>query len=93
MIELTCLVLGLPYSYPIDTWAVGCCLYELATGKICFPGRSNNDMLHLMMEALGPIPKKLIKKGQFTSEHFDDNGVFKRVMKDKLTQKVTNWCI
>ena len=32
-------VLGLPYSFPIDLWAVGCCLYELYVGKICFPGK------------------------------------------------------
>lgn len=32
-------------------WSVGCCLIELYTGKILFEkGRSNNQMLRLMME-------------------------------------------
>ena len=55
-------VLGLPYDYPLDMWSVGCCLYELYTGKMLFPGRNNNDMLRLHIELKGPFPKKLLKK-------------------------------
>jgi serine/threonine-protein kinase PRP4 len=25
-------ILGLPYSHPMDLWSIGCCLYELYTG-------------------------------------------------------------
>jgi serine/threonine protein kinase len=31
-------------------WSVGCVLYELFTGKILFPGRTNNEMLKVMMD-------------------------------------------
>lgn len=34
----------------MDMWSVGCVLYELFTGKILFPGRTNNEMLKLMMD-------------------------------------------
>lgn len=41
-------VLGLPYDYGVDLWAVGVTIYELYTGKIMFPGKSNNEMLKLI---------------------------------------------
>ena len=34
----------------MDMWSVGCVLYELFTGKILFPGRTNNEMLKQMMD-------------------------------------------
>lgn len=46
-------ILGLPYDHPMDMWSIGCVLYELFTGRILFPGRTNNDMLKLMMEVKG----------------------------------------
>jgi serine/threonine-protein kinase PRP4 len=66
-------MLGLAYSYPIDLWSIGCCLYELYTGKILFSGSSNNEMLYKQQEIRGKIPNKMIKKGQFAAEHFDLN--------------------
>ncbi|KAJ7943183.1 Protein kinase-like protein [Quillaja saponaria] len=30
------IILGLPYDHPLDMWSVGCCLYELYTGKVLF---------------------------------------------------------
>jgi len=33
----------------IDTWAVGCSLFEIFTGKFLFEGGSNNEMLKLIM--------------------------------------------
>ena len=46
----------------MDMWSVGCVLFELFTGKILFPGQSNNTMLKLMMDVKGPFPKKMLKK-------------------------------
>jgi len=36
-----------------------------------FPGRSNNHLLKLHMEAKGKISAKLLRKGRFTEKHFD----------------------
>jgi len=55
-------VLGLTYDHPLDMWSVGCCLYELYTGKVLFPGSTNNDMLRLHMELKGLFPKKILRK-------------------------------
>jgi serine/threonine protein kinase len=46
----------------MDMWSVGCVLYELFTGKILFPGRTNNEMLKHMMAMKGPFPKKMLRK-------------------------------
>ena len=52
----------MPYDHPMDIWSVGCCLYELYSGKVLFPGPTNNDMLRLHMELKGPFPKKMLRK-------------------------------
>jgi len=64
-------ILGLKYDCAMDMWSVGCVLYELFTGKILFPGRTNNEMLKHMMAIKGPFPKKMLRKGSFTSNHFE----------------------
>lgn len=43
-------------------WSVGCVIYEVFTGKILFPGRTNNEMLKLMMTYLGAFPKRMLRK-------------------------------
>ena len=57
----------------MDMWSIGCVLYELFTGRILFPGRTNNDMLRCVMEVKGPFPRKMLKKGAFADKHFEDD--------------------
>lgn len=45
-------------------------MYELYTGKILFPGRTNNQMLQFMMDCKGRIPYRLLKRGQFAQQYF-----------------------
>ena len=45
----------------MDMWSIGCVVYELLTGHILFPGKTNNEMLKLFMDVKGPFPKKMIK--------------------------------
>jgi serine/threonine-protein kinase PRP4 len=81
------IILGLPYDHPLDIWSVGCCLYELYTGKVLFPGATNNDMLRLHMELKGPFPKKMLRKGGFTDQHFDQDLNFHATEEDPVTKK------
>uniref|UniRef100_A0A0E0D5I3 non-specific serine/threonine protein kinase n=1 Tax=Oryza meridionalis TaxID=40149 RepID=A0A0E0D5I3_9ORYZ len=84
------IILGLPYDHPLDMWSAGCCLSELYTGKILFDGSTNNDMLRLHMELKGPFPKKMLRKGAFTMQHFDQNMNFLARKKDPITKTVVN---
>ncbi|KAF9156717.1 U4/U6 small nuclear ribonucleoprotein prp4 [Linnemannia schmuckeri] len=81
------IILGMPYDPALDMWSIGCTLYELFTGKILFSGRSNNQMLKHMMDLKGPFPKKMIRKGEFSQNHFDEDCNFLSVEVEKVTQK------
>lgn len=78
------IILGLPYDCSLDMWSIGCTLYELYTGKILFPGRSNNHMLYLIQELKGRYPGRLVKKAKFGDVHFEDSN-FVFVEKNKAT--------
>ncbi|KAL8293237.1 hypothetical protein RQP46_000931 [Phenoliferia psychrophenolica] len=82
------IILGLPYDCALDTWSIGCTLYELYTGKILFPGRTNNHMLALIMELKGKLTHKMIKKARFGEQHFDDSMNFISVEKNDTTKLV-----
>jgi serine/threonine-protein kinase PRP4 len=55
----------------VDVWSSAVTLFELYTGKFMFPGTSNNQLLMLHMRLRGKMPSKMIKKGEFGSEHFN----------------------
>ncbi|PWN97720.1 kinase-like protein, partial [Tilletiopsis washingtonensis] len=79
------IILGQPYDCALDMWSIGCTLYELATGKILFPGRTNNQMLLLIQELRGKFTTKQIRKGRFSEQHFDETNTFLSLEKDKST--------
>ncbi|KAK7159352.1 hypothetical protein R3I94_005625 [Phoxinus phoxinus] len=81
------IVIGNSYDYGIDMWSVGCTLYELYTGKILFPGKTNNHMLKLAMDLKGKLPNKMIRKGLFKDQHFDQNLNFLYTEVDKVTER------
>ena len=87
------IILGLPYDRQIDLWSVAVCLYELFTGRVMFAGRSNNEMLRLIMAVKGRMPMRLVKQHQRQYEtlrleaHFDNDGRFKLAEVDALTGK------
>ncbi|KAJ1502471.1 U4/U6 small nuclear ribonucleoprotein prp4 [Coelomomyces lativittatus] len=57
------------------------------TGKILFPGRTNNHMLKLHMELKGKLSHKMIKRGQFGHKYFDEHWNFCSLEFDKLSGK------
>ncbi|KAG2429206.1 hypothetical protein HXX76_010976 [Chlamydomonas incerta] len=83
-------ILGMKYEYPMDMWSVGCVVYELFTGNILFPGRTNNEMVKLMMDVKGPFTKKMLRRCAFADKHFDlnePNAPFIYMEEDTLTKK------
>ena len=83
------IILGLPYDYSIDMWSAGVTLCELYLGKILFPGRSNNEMLKLIMRVKGKLSNKMIKKGKFSSQHFNEHFQF---IAEKASKAETVYC-
>lgn len=79
------IILGLPYDCALDMWSIGCTLYEVYSGKILFPGKTNNHMLLLMQELKGKFSTKQIRKGRFARMHFDEQNHFMSREKDKNT--------
>ena len=67
---------------------MGCTIFELYTGKICFPGKSNNGMLKLMMDIKGKMPHRFVRKGMFRAQHFDGSFNFLCREVDRVTDKV-----
>ncbi|KAL3501697.1 hypothetical protein ACH5RR_036146 [Cinchona calisaya] len=87
------IILGLPYDHPMDMWSVGCCLFELYSGKVLFPGPTNNDMLRLHMELKGAFPKKMVRKAAFKDHHFDQGLNFLATEEDPVTKKAVRRAI
>ncbi|CAD7004151.1 unnamed protein product [Ceratitis capitata] len=81
------IILGINYDYGIDMWSAGCTIYELYTGKILFSGKSNNQMLKFFMDLKGKIPNRIIRKGQFKDQHFDQSCNFLYHEIDKITER------
>eukprot|EP00927_Polykrikos_kofoidii_P050575 TRINITY_DN4446_c0_g1_i1.p1 TRINITY_DN4446_c0_g1~~TRINITY_DN4446_c0_g1_i1.p1 ORF type:complete len:687 (+),score=148.92 TRINITY_DN4446_c0_g1_i1:80-2140(+) len=79
------IILGCEYTQAVDTWALGCTLYELFTGKVLLSSKSNNDHLKKIMELKGKIPVKVIKKGAVWKNHFTEEVDFKHMVDDKGT--------
>ncbi|SCP04474.1 serine/threonine-protein kinase PRP4K, putative [Plasmodium ovale] len=81
------IILGFRYDAQIDVWSAAATIFELATGKILFPGKSNNHMIKLMMEYKGKFSHKMIKGGHFYAQHFNENLDFVYVDRDYYTKK------
>lgn len=87
------ITLCLRYDYGIDMWSIATCLYELYTGKVMFPGSTNNDMLRRFQEVKGKFPNKLLKRSIAKQMEigrpvdFTEDFKFLRVLTDKVTKK------
>ncbi|GMH62534.1 hypothetical protein TrRE_jg1684 [Triparma retinervis] len=89
------IVLGMQWGRGVDLWSLGCTAYELATGRVCFGGRDNNDMLMRFMVGRGMIGRKTAMKhrrayidGMGLPEekcHFEHDGSFREWYTDKVS--------
>jgi len=54
---------GLPYSPAIDSWSIGCLLYELHTGAPLFPGESERDSMAQIVAVVGRPSQTAMARG------------------------------
>lgn len=80
--------MAIPYDYSVDCWSVGCTLFELYTGKIMFPGKSNNQMLKYFMDLRGKFSHRLIRMANTKDQHFDSDYNFLYQDLDRVTEKI-----
>lgn len=64
------MLLGAPFSYPIDLWSLGCLLAELLLGRPLFAGRDSIEQLYAIMDVLGPPPESLLSRALYLPRYF-----------------------
>ncbi|PXF43327.1 Protein kinase dsk1 [Gracilariopsis chorda] len=78
-------ILGVKYNRSVDIWSAACLIFELLTGDYLFDPHSSleydrdEDHLALMVELLGPMPRYLTRKGEFSRELFTRNGELRHI--------------
>ncbi|KAF6758026.1 CMGC/SRPK protein kinase [Ephemerocybe angulata] len=76
-------ILGVPWSYEIDVWNIGCAIWDMFEGGHLFDGTDPEHGVyrgraHLaeMIALLGPPPPELVARGALSSKFFSENGQF-----------------
>eukprot|EP01012_Entosiphon_sulcatum_P025151 TRINITY_DN3042_c0_g1_i1.p1 TRINITY_DN3042_c0_g1~~TRINITY_DN3042_c0_g1_i1.p1 ORF type:complete len:559 (+),score=103.77 TRINITY_DN3042_c0_g1_i1:66-1742(+) len=79
-------ILGTPYSTPVDVWSCACLVFELLTGEFLFDPRASEyydrdeDHLALITELMGPLPDNLVRAGgKYADRYLDANGNLKHI--------------
>jgi serine/threonine protein kinase len=69
-------ILGQGYDTASDVWSAACVVFEAVTGDVLFTPRAgkqwsrDEDHLALMLELIGPMPRKLTGQGEHAREFF-----------------------
>lgn len=82
------IMLGCPYDTAVDIWSAACTIFELYTGKILFSGRDNNEMLKVILQTKGRFNNKMLKRGEFSGQYFDQQNNFLSAEIDPVTKEV-----
>ncbi|XP_031769777.2 MATH and LRR domain-containing protein PFE0570w-like [Galleria mellonella] len=67
------IILGYQIGYPVDIWATGLVMHEMATNNSLFRNGNNHQLLYKQMCILGNIPSEMIARSLFKDEHFSGN--------------------
>ncbi|KAJ5697510.1 hypothetical protein N7488_011194 [Penicillium malachiteum] len=75
-------ILGIPWTFSVDIWNVGCMIWDLYEGGSLFTGQDpkfqryrNRAHLSEMVNLLGPPPPSLITQGELSNKFFSSEGL------------------
>ncbi|KAK2761260.1 hypothetical protein FQN54_001782 [Arachnomyces sp. PD_36] len=86
-------ILGVPWTYSVDIWNVGCMIWDIYEGGSLFTGQDPEfqkyrSRAHLaeMINLLGPPPPSLLAQAGLRDKFFSDEGDFhaKHLLKDPV---------
>ncbi|CCW68201.1 unnamed protein product [Phytomonas sp. Hart1] len=79
-------ILGEPYSSPIDIWSCACMIFELITGEFLFDPKKGDaysrdeDHLALMSELLGDLPEGMrLGNGEYRGNYYTSRGELRNI--------------
>ncbi|XP_039229223.1 SRSF protein kinase 1 [Drosophila yakuba] len=78
-------ILGAGYCTSADIWSTACMVFELATGDYLFEPHSGDtysrdeDHLAHIIELLGPIPRSILLRGNYSQQSFNRNGELRNI--------------
>ncbi|KAL0219755.1 hypothetical protein P9112_005408 [Eukaryota sp. TZLM1-RC] len=92
-------VFGLEWSFPVDIWAAGCILAELASGKILFPAHSNWEHLQMFEAVLErKIPRRFLSEDSYNRDrneqvlgYFNSRMNVRKITKDRDVSFITRY--
>ena len=70
-------IFGNPLDQSIDIWSFGCLMFELLTAMSLFPimpGQGKDHHILMMVDALGPLPERLLSQWDQAHRYFRSNG-------------------
>lgn len=69
-------ILGLPWTFPIDLYSIGCILVEFFTGDALYQTHDNLEHLAIMEKVMGSMPQRMVERGRMKKpELFKGNKV------------------
>jgi dual specificity tyrosine-phosphorylation-regulated kinase 2/3/4 len=71
-------LMGIPYSQPMDVWSAALMIAELLSGRPLFPGEDEDEQLQMIAELLGEPESELVAGAKRKTHFFESDGRIKR---------------
>ena len=80
------IILGLVPTIAVDLWSLAVTVAEVFLGEVLFRGKSNNDMLYVFQQYMGPFSNRVIRQHMVQSQKMPN------AIPRHFRQEGTNFC-